>query len=147
MRNTMKSPERLPEIMKRMVITPVLAIGVMSILASPQMYVSILDYGSIITLYDKGRADWYDCEVDETHYGHYWKQNDSLYVETFCSSYCHEDHVCVSPRIDVFIEQPQNIFHVGYQEFRINNQYNTDSIYYFSSPLQYNSLSDRKPGQ
>ena len=90
-----------------------------------------------LTLYDNGRADWYDCEIDETFYGHYWQCRDTLFVETFCSSIYHEDHQCLSPRLDIYIYQSDTLLNIGYKDHSERNIYYSDSINYFCPPHTY----------
>lgn len=106
-------------------------------MADQRVYTNALYCNSSLTLYDSGRADWYDCEVDETFYGHYWQKNDTMFIETLCSSLCHEDHKCISPRLDICTLQNDTLWNVGYQEVNGKSTYYLDSICYYISPHKY----------
>ncbi len=120
-----------------MTIKSLLLFGCLNCLAPQLTYVNMLYCRSILTLYDTGRADCYNCELDETFYGHYWLHNDSLFVETFCSSYCKEDHKCFSPRTDIYIVQSDTLLNIGYQQNYDNSPCYSTDINYFPSPHIY----------
>ena len=123
--------------MKKLVLISLLVIGCSSNLTSQKVYENILYCKSTLTLYDNGRADWYDCEIEETYYGHYWQQSDTLFIETFCTSDCHEDHRCFFPRIDISILRSDSIVNIGFMEARSNEQLYSDTICYLASPHVY----------
>ena len=123
--------------MKTIFIKFLLIFGCTTCIASQYVYVNMHYCKDQITLYKNGRSDWYNCEQEETYYGHYWQENDSLFVETFCSSYCYEDHKCFIPRIDVFTIQSDTLFHIGYHKFLNNSQCYSDTLYSFQSPFIY----------
>ena len=106
-------------------------------MASQRVYTNVYYCNSTFTLYDSGRADWYDCEIDETFYGHYWQRNDTLFVETFCSSESHEDHRCFSPRLDICLIKSDTLLNVGFREVIGDGSCYSDSIYFFPSPHVY----------
>lgn len=106
-------------------------------MAEQRVYTNTMYCNSILTLHDTGRADWYDCEVEETFYGHYWVGNDTIFIETFCSSICHEDHKFISPRLDICILKNDTLWNVGYQEANGMSAYNLNSICYYRYPHKY----------
>ena len=123
--------------MKTIFIKFLLILGCTTCIASQYVYVNMHYCKDQITLYKNGRSDWYNCEQEETYYGHYWQENDSLFVETLCSSYCYEDHKCFIPRIDVFTIQSDTLFHIGYHKFLNNSQCYSDTLCSFQSPFIY----------
>lgn len=123
--------------MKRIYIISYIIFMCLNSMAVHRVYTNVLYCKNTLTLYDNGRADWYDCEIDETFYGHYWHCRDTLFVETFCSSGYHEDHQCISPRLDIFIYQSDTLQNVGYQDQRAHSIYYSDSINYFRPPHTY----------
>lgn len=131
------------KIMKTTILQSLLILGCLNVIASQRTYVNVLYCRSLLTLYDNGRADCYDCELDEIFYGHYWLQNDSLFVETFCSSECYEDHKCFSPRTDIYIVQSDSLLHIGYQQLYDNNPCSSTNICYFTSPHIYRQTEKR----
>lgn len=122
--------------MKAVTITSLLLMC-LSTMASQRMYMNTHYCKSSLTLYETGRVDWYDCELDETFYGHYWQRNDTLFIETFCSLECNEDHRCFVPRMDICIMQSDTLMNVGYKKTTSDNSCYADSIYYFPSPHIY----------
>ncbi len=109
------------KIMKKLVLISLLVIGCSSNLTSQKVYENILYCKSTLTLYDNGRADWYDCEIEETYYGHYWQQSDT----------------CFFPRIDISILRSDSIVNIGFMEARSNEQLYSDTICYLASPHVY----------
>ena len=123
--------------MKKIILIFLVVVVCVSDITSQRVYTNILYCDSKLMLYDTGRADWYDCEVDETFYGHYWLQKDTLLIETFCSSKCHEDHKCFVPRIDVYVIKQDTLLNIGYFEQQDKNHIFLDSICYFKLPYVY----------
>lgn len=123
--------------MKKVTFTFLLSIVCLEAITAQHVYTNNLYCSSTFTLFDNGRADWYDCEIDETFYGHYWQKKDTLFIETFCSSECHEDHKCFSPRLDICIVQNDTLLNVGYTEVNGKNTYYLDNICYYISPHVY----------
>lgn len=122
--------------MKTKVLICLLIMGNLNILVSQQVYYNDLYCLSTLTLFDNGR-DWYDCEVNELYYGHYWQQNDTLFVETFCTPEYREDHSCFNPRVDIYLQHDDTLLHVAYQERHYNSLSLSDSTYYFLNPFVY----------
>ena len=122
--------------MKNNIFISLLLIVCQNVILSQDVYINNLYCTSTLTLYDNGRADWYDCEVDETFYGHYWQKSDSLFIETFCSSIIHGDHQCFSPRLDIYIIKYDTLLNVGYNDIGYCSYYQ-DSICYFPYPFVY----------
>lgn len=125
------------EITMKRVIVIVLLLGCIGHIASQQVYTNNLYCTSTLTLSYNGRADWFDCEIDETFYGHYWQCNDTLFVETFCSSKSHEDHRCFSLRLDINIIKTDTLLNIGYKEAVGNSSFYSDSINYYLTPHAY----------
>ncbi len=125
------------KIKMKAVISILLLIVCLNAISAQRVYTNIFYCTSTLTLFDNGRADWHDCEIDETFYGHYWQESDTMLIETFCSSKCHEDHRCFSPRLDICIIQNDTLFNIGYKEAINNTTCYPDSICNFSSPHAY----------
>lgn len=123
--------------MKKFTIISLLLIVYQNAIPIEHVYTNSLYCTSILTLYDNGRADWHDCEIDETFDGYYWQHEDTLFVETFCSSIIHEDHRCFSPRLDISIIKSDTLLNIGYKEKADNDSTYPDSIHYFLSPHAY----------
>lgn len=106
-------------------------------ISAQRVYTNNFYCTSTLTLFDNGRADWHDCEINETYYGHYWQEKDTMFVETFCSSECHEDHRCFFPRVDICIVQNDTLLNVGYKEVAGNGSCYSKQIHYYYSPHVY----------
>ena len=123
--------------MKKVIILVLLSIVCLDAIIAQQVYTNNLYCTSTLMLFDNGRADWHDCEINETFYGHYWQKKDTLFVETFCSSECHEDHRCFFPRLDICIVQNDTLLNVGYKEAIGNSSYDSKQIHYYDTPHVY----------
>ena len=123
--------------MKKVTITLLLSIVCLNAITAQHVYTNNLYCTSTYTLFDNGRADWHDCEINETFYGHYWLKKDTMFIETFCSSECHEDHRCISPRLDICIVQNDTLLNVGYKEIIGIDSYYSKPTHYYDTPHVY----------
>ena len=85
---------------------------------------------STLFLYPYGRFDEYDCEMQSYYYGHYWISRDTLFLETFCGDYCHEDSNCFAFGKDAYVLEKDSLLRVrlwngwsrGYTERKIEHR-------------------------
>lgn len=123
--------------MKRLSLLVLIFADSFFLTASNRVFINVFNCESQLTLYENGRADWYDCELSETYYGHYWQQDDTLFVETFCSNQCYEDHVCFMPRVECYTQNNDTLIHWGFKEYIARDKCYSDNVTMFDFPFIY----------